>query len=128
MTEKKRKKEGTSPSSQQAFMPVVYISSPYRGDTEKNTENARRFSRLAVEMGYIPYAPHLLHPQYMNDADEKERNKGLYMGLVMLDKCAEVWVFGERITEGMRGEIERAEMRKKKVRYFTLDGKEKSNG
>ena len=47
------------------------------------------------------------------------------MGLVMLDKCAEVWVFGDTITEGMKGEIERAQMRKKTIRYFSADGKEK---
>ena len=49
------------------------------------------------------------------------------MGRVMLDKCAEIWVFGDEITEGMRGEIERAENRSKRVRYFTVDGKEKND-
>lgn len=122
MSEKKRNEDGRE---KKPFMPVVYISSPYRGDVERNTGNARRFSRLAVDMGYIPYAPHLLHPQYMNDSDEKEREKGLYMGLVMIDKCKELWVFGDTITEGMRGEIERAKMRRKTIRYFSCEGKEK---
>ena len=108
------------------FRPVVYICSPYRGDEETNTENAKKYCSMAVKRNAIPFAPHLLYPMFMSE--ESERDLSLYMGLVMLDKCAEVWVFGERITEGMRGEIERAEMRKKKVRYFTTDGKEKSNG
>ena len=106
------------------FRPVVYICSPYRGDVEKNTERARRYSAMAVERKAIPYAPHLLFPQFMHEKTDSNRLLALFMGQVMLDKCAEVWVFGENITEGMKGEIERARMRKKVIRYFTENGKE----
>ncbi len=99
------------------FRPVVYICSPFRGDTENNTIKARRYSRFAVNRGAIPFAPHLLFPQYMNDADE--RALALFMGLVMLDKCAEVWVFGKDFSDGMKGEIERAKFKNKKIRYFS---------
>ena len=51
------------------FRPIVYICSPYAGDVQANTEAARRYSRFAVETGYIPIAPHLLFPQFLNDAD-----------------------------------------------------------
>ena len=37
-----------------AFRPIVYICSPYAGDVEVNVENARKYSRFAVDMGYIP--------------------------------------------------------------------------
>lgn len=100
------------------FRPVVYICSPYRGDVETNTEKARRYCRFAVKRGAIPYAPHLLMPQFLDDGDEEERSLALFMGQVMLDKCAEIWVFGTQITEGMEGEIERAKGKKKKIRYF----------
>lgn len=40
-----------------AFRPIVYICSPYAGDVERNTAAARRYSRFAVEAGYIPIAP-----------------------------------------------------------------------
>ena len=43
-----------------AFRPIVYICSPYSGDVDANTAAARRYSRFAVEQGYIPIAPHLL--------------------------------------------------------------------
>ena len=52
-----------------AFRPIVYICSPYAGDIETNTAAARRYCRFAVEAGYIPIAPHLLFPQFLNDAD-----------------------------------------------------------
>ena len=41
------------------------------------------------------------------------------MNRVLLGKCAELWVFGEYISSGMRAEIERAKRKHMKVRYFT---------
>lgn len=61
----------------------------------------------------------------MNDADEDERELGIYMGLVLLTKCKELWVFGEKITEGMLREIKRAKWRNIPVRYFTENLEEK---
>lgn len=55
------------------FRPLVYICSPYRGDTEKNTEKARKYSRFAVESKAIPMTPHLLYPQFMDDSNPEER-------------------------------------------------------
>ena len=56
-----------------AFRPIVYICSPYAGEIEKNVKAAQGYSRFAVEKGYIPIAPHLLFPQFLNDANPKER-------------------------------------------------------
>ena len=100
-----------------AYRPLVYICSPYAGDTEGNTYRARAFSRFAVEKKYIPIAPHLLCPQYLDE--ETERWLGLKMGMVFMGKCDEVWVFGDRISEGMAAEIEKATRMRKKIRYFT---------
>ena len=102
-----------------AYRPLVYICSPYAGDVEKNTFRARAFSRFAVEKKYIPIAPHLLCPQYLDE--ETERWLGLKMGIVFMGKCEEVWVFGNVISEGMEAEIEKAKRMRKKIRYFTED-------
>lgn len=109
---------GTLRVQKRGFRPVVYICSPYRGDTVGNTQRAREYCRFAVRKGAIPYAPHLLMPQFMDDGDEDERDLALFMGQVMLDKCAELWVFGTVMSEGMEGEIERARAKGKKIRYF----------
>jgi len=45
------------------YHPMVYICSPYAGNIEENVYNARRYSRFAVEKGYLPITPHLLYPQ-----------------------------------------------------------------
>ena len=102
-----------------AFRPIVYICSPYAGDIDTNVENARRYSRFAVEKGYIPIAPHLLFPQFMNDRNTKERQLGMFFGNALMSKCSEVWVFGDRISAGMDGEIKRARWKNYRLRYFT---------
>lgn len=101
-----------------AFRPIVYICSPYAGDVTANVENARRYSRFAVDAGYIPIAPHLLFPQFLNDADPKERQLGLFFGNALMSKCSEVWVFGEYISSGMEAEIRRAKWKNYRLRYF----------
>lgn len=106
------------------FRPVVYICSPYAGDIETNVANARRYSRHAVDTGCLPIAPHLLFPQFMRDDDPDERNTAMFMNMVLLGKCAELWVFGDVISDGMRMEIDRAKYKGKPVRYFTADCRE----
>lgn len=39
---------------------LVYICSPYSGDTENNIKKARDFCRYALDQGQIPLAPHLM--------------------------------------------------------------------
>lgn len=107
-----------------AFRPIVYICSPYAGDINKNVEAARRYSRFAVDSGYIPIAPHLLFPQFLNDADPNERELGLFFGNALMSKCAEVWVFGNTISPGMAAEIKRAKWKHYRLRYFTEDFQE----
>jgi hypothetical protein len=102
-----------------AFRPIVYICSPYAGDTESNIKAAQKYSRFAVNKGYIPIAPHLLFPQFLNDTDPTERKLGLLFGNALMSKCSEVWVFGERISAGMEAEIKRARWKNYRLRYFT---------
>lgn len=86
--------------------PVVYICSCYSGDIERNTELARRYSRLAVDRGYVPLTPHLLLPQFLSE--ETERNLAISIDLRFLALCQELWVCGSEVSEGMRREIDRA--------------------
>lgn len=111
---------------QDRFRPLVYVCSPFSGDVEVNIENARRYSRFAVDSGCIPITPHLFFPQFMRDDDPKERNLAIFMDIVLLTKCAELWVFGERISPGMSLEIEKAKRRGMPIRYFTDSCKEEN--
>jgi hypothetical protein len=102
-----------------AFRPIIYICSPYAGDVENNIAAARRYCRFAVESGFIPIAPHLLFPQFLDDDNPKERELGLFFGNALLSKCAELWVFGDHISKGMEAEIRRATWKGYHIRYFT---------
>ncbi len=64
---------------------------------------------MAVEAGYVPFAPHLLFTQFLDDSDPAQRNLGISLGLRFMDKCDEVWVYvGDGISEGMDSETAHA--------------------
>lgn len=107
-----------------AFLPLVYICCPYKNDPVVNSEKARKFCRFAVEKGYIPLCTILHFPQFMSDTDPEERELALFMDIVLMGKCQEVWVLGETITEGMSRELHKAERRKQPIRYFNNDFEE----
>ena len=107
-----------------SFRPVVYICSPLSGDIQGNQAKARTYCRYAVDKGYIPIAPHIYFPQFMNDYNPRERNLSLFMDIVLLSKCAELWVFGDTISKGTAMEIEKAKRKGQPIRYFTAACKE----
>ena len=95
-----------------SFRPVVYICSPLSGDVEGNQEKAARYCRFAVDTG--------------NDANPRERDLALFMDIVLLTKCAQLWVFGETVSKGMSIEIEKAKRKGQTIRYFTENCQEVS--
>ena len=101
------------------WRPLVYICSPFSGDEERNVQKAREYSRFAVDEGAIPLAPHLLLPQFMKE--ETERELSMFMNMVFLGRCEELWVFGSILSDGMKAEIGKAVQKKKTIRYFTED-------
>lgn len=54
----------------------------------------------------------------MNDSNKAEREDAIFVDIVLMGKCQEVWVLNERITRGMSIEIEKAKKRRQTVRYF----------
>lgn len=101
------------------WKPCVFICSPYAGNIRRNTEQARQYMKFAVRMGAIPFAPHLLYPQVLDESDPAQRELGLFFGSIWLGKCDELWVFGSNISSGMGMEIAKASRRRIPIRYFT---------
>lgn len=89
-------------------MKLVFVCSPYSGDEKENVANAQKYCRFVAGCRYIPIAPHLLFPQFLDDSDEVQRLKGIHMGLELLKLCPEMWVFTNEVTEGMELEIQSA--------------------
>lgn len=104
------------------YRPLIYVCSPFSGDIPGNTRKAIRYSRFAVDNGAIPIAQHLLFPLFMNE--ETECELAMFMDMVILGKCEELWVFGDIVSKDMRAEIDRAEKKNKTIRYFTDSMKE----
>lgn len=99
------------------YRPLIYIASPFSGDEERNAKKAEGYCRFAVNKGYIPLAPHLHYPRFLDDKDMDERELGLHFALILLGKCEELWVF-DKISRGMAAEIAKAKKRKMPIRYF----------
>ncbi len=102
----------------------VYVVSRYAGDIKTNVRNARKYCRFAASKKMIPFASHLLYPQFINDADPKERELGLLFGLTWLSLCDEVWCFGKEHSPGMQAEIHEAKRLKKPIRFFSEEMEE----
>ena len=87
---------------------LIYIASPYAGDIEQNVAFAKLACRYAMSQGHTPVAVHLLYPQMLQDSDPAERELGLRLGHRVLRACDELWACGDRLSSGMRREIEEA--------------------
>lgn len=105
--------------------PLIYICSPLKGDVKRNIEKANYYARYAYSQGYIPIAPHTIFTQFLDDANPKERKDGMAMGLELLERCAELWVFGTTVSKGMRREIDHARKKGIKIRWIVLQETEK---
>ena len=87
---------------------LVYICAPLRGDVEQNITFARKKAREVFQAGQIPICPHLMFPPVADPLDPAQDQAAREMGLQLLALCQQVNVYGPRRTEGMRGEIQRA--------------------
>jgi hypothetical protein len=99
---------------------LVYVCSPLRGDIEYNIKMANLYSKFVFIQGYIPYAPHTIFTQFLDDTDSYQREAAIEMGNTMLLKCDELWTFGNKISDGMQTEIDLADLRNIPVKNITL--------
>ena len=107
---------------------VVFICSPYGGDIEVNTMRAKRYGRFAVAQGVTPVIPHLMYPQFLDENSPDERKQGLAMGLVLLERCDAIWIFGDHLSSGMTAEIASANKLGLPKIYFNTQCREIGRG
>lgn len=97
---------------------VVYICAPYRplskdpeqaaAELKENIRNTRMACTLVSIMNEMPVSSALMYPQFLNDDDPIDRKKGIDYGIRLLESSDELWIVGDRITAGMRQEIDAA--------------------
>ena len=88
-------------------MDKIYICSPYRGDVKENVRHARQYCFCSMLDG-MPIAPHLYSTQFLHDACESVRDRGISWGLQLLAECKEIRVFADEVSDGMVAEIQEA--------------------
>lgn len=98
--------------------PIVYICAPYSGNTADNVRKTCVFCQTAVSRGYLPVAPHLYFPQFIDNHFGNEREVSISLGLRLMESCDELWVCGMTISEGMRRDIEKAKKIGMRIRCF----------
>lgn len=108
-------------------MKLIYVCSPYRGDTEHNISKAQRHCRFIYTQGGVPIAVHLHNTQFLDDDIPEERQAGLLLGLHMLKRCDELWAFGDVVSEGMEAEIKAATQIGMPICYYSDQCKKRSD-
>ena len=94
------------------FVLRAYFDLDYRAIWHDKSEMCIR------DRGYTPVAPHLIYPQILDDTIPAQRELGLTLGYHLLAACSEMWVCGERISDGMAKEIHHAERLGINIRYI----------
>lgn len=102
---------------------LLYVCSPYRGDTKRNKEYARKLTRAALDNGFIPVTVHLYLTEATDDTNPEERVRGMAAGMKILENCKYILI-GDRygISEGMKAEMTFAAV-KGKIMLYEKDGK-----
>lgn len=102
---------------------LLYVCSPYRGDTKRNKEYARKLTRAALDNGFIPVTVHLYLTEATDDTNPEERVRGMAAGMKILKNCKYILI-GDRygISEGMKAEMTFAAV-KGKIMLYEKDGK-----
>ena len=95
---------------QQLEEKLIYICSPLKGNEERSMEeNQRKALKWVAEAacipGIIPIAPHTYFTLFLDDTVLSERKNGLDLGIGLLKKSDEVWVYGNTLSQGMIAEI-----------------------
>lgn len=92
---------------------LVYIcsplSAPKRSDMKHNMIQAGVYAKMvAAHLECRAIAPHSFLPDYLDDHIEEEREVALAFGLSVLKLCKALVICGDRISNGMKGEIKMA--------------------
>ena len=113
---------------------TVYVCSPFRPtavsevdreaeEQRSNIERALKACRILAMMGIQPLAPHLYFTRFLKDDVAAERDTGIRFALSWLEQADELWVFGERVSDGMAQEIAKAKELGKPVHTLPEPGR-----
>lgn len=95
-------------------MKKIYIAHPISGDIPGNLEKIRLIVRdlNLTRSDIVPLAPYWLDCHALDDTNPKERDRGIANDIAILRSglIDEMWLYGDRISNGMAHEIELAKL------------------
>lgn len=95
--------------NESANMKIAYIAHPISGDVEGNLKRIQKIVRqINLTLNHIvPFVPYFADCIVLDDADERERARGLANDLAILRSgiVDYLWLYGPEITRGMRSEM-----------------------
>jgi hypothetical protein len=94
---------------------LIFVCSPYRDNIYQNTLKAVNYCKYVTMNNHIPICPHIYFTQFLEDTNNIERKTGIEMGKQLLLLCDEVWLFGQRVSDGMKSELNFARKHNKPI-------------
>ena len=86
------------------------LSAPTRAEITVNSQRARTYMAMCErEFGCRAVAPHAYLPYLLDDSNPEERALALSFGASLLALCDRLVIYGDRISSGMKEEIQRAQ-------------------
>lgn len=90
-------------------MKIVYIAHPIGGDVEGNLKSIFSIIREInlKQKNIVPFAPYVSDVKALDDKIPEERSRGFKNNKEFFDRMTmdEVWLYGSRISQGMRQEV-----------------------
>lgn len=90
-------------------MKIVYIAHPISGDITGNLEKIRKIVRHInlTEPDVVPFAHYWLDCHALDDNIPEERERGIKNDVALMSAgfINEVWLYGDKISMGMKHEI-----------------------
>ncbi|MEK7567551.1 MAG: DUF4406 domain-containing protein [Patescibacteria group bacterium] len=86
---------------------IVFIAHPIAGDIENNMKKSLQICEDVHTKEIIPVAPYLVSLRYLNDNVIEDRELGKEANLECFHRryLDELWLFGDKISSGMKEEI-----------------------
>ena len=88
-------------------MKTVFIGHPVSGDIEGNVKKILAICDEVHTQDVVPVAPYLVSLQYLDDGVIEDRELGIEANLECFRRhfVDELWLYGDRISDGMKREI-----------------------
>ena len=102
------------------YRPLIFVVAPFSEVVKNQPATVKavdNYCHYVYQLGGIPICPQLYFPQFINLHHYHNLQVMIFMCIVLLTKCEEVWSFG-KVTHDMNFFNKKAHQKNITVRYF----------